>query len=102
MTTATVHEFTAAAYVWDARDSATWVFVDLPPVIADEIEGSAGHAARGFGSLRVEARVGSTTWRTSIFPSRTTYVLPLKKAVRRAEGLEVGGPVHVHLQVLEV
>lgn len=95
-------EFTAVPYLWDARKADTWVFVDLPTALADEIDDLAGHAARGFGSLRVEVRVGRTTWRTSIFPSDSTFVLPLKKDVRRAEQIEVGGSATVHLRVLDV
>ena len=43
---------------------------------------------RGFGSLPVLVKMGKTEWKTSIFPdSRSgTYILPIKAAVRRAEG----------------
>ena len=39
--------------------------------------------------MRVEVTVGRTVWRTSLFPSAEegAYVLPVKKAVRVAEGL---------------
>ena len=47
----------------------------------------------GFGSVRVEATIGGSTWRTSIFPSDDAYILPIKKAVREAEGLELDAPV---------
>ena len=54
-----------------------------------------------FGSVRVEASVGATTWRTSVFPDKVRgYVLPVKAAVRRAEGLDVGDDVTVSLVVL--
>ena len=59
----------------------------LPEDAADEIKAIAdGSVRRGFGSVRVEATVGPTTWRTSIFPSKESgsYVLPVKKAVRTA------------------
>ncbi len=97
-------EFSAEPFEWDARQADTWVFVHLPTDLADDLLDAGAHAERGFGSLRVEVRVGTTTWRTSIFPSRTaqTYVLPLKKAVRRAEGIQVGEPVRVHLRLLDV
>ena len=58
---------------------------------------------RGFGSVRVRATVGATSWTTSVFPdaARGAYVLPVKKAVRRAEGLDEGDPADVVLEVLE-
>lgn len=97
-------EFTAALYQWDARRADTWVFVALPTDLADELLDAGAHAERGFGSLRVEVRVGATTWRTSIFPSKGdgTYVLPMKKAVRVAEHLEIGEVVSVRLRLLDV
>ena len=47
---------------------------------------------RGFGSVRVEVTLGETTWRTSVFPEAASgcFVLPVKKAVRRAEGVDPG------------
>lgn len=55
----------------------------------------------GFGSVRVQATVGSTTWHTSLFPDATTgsFVLPVKKPVRLAEGLAAGASCEVTLEV---
>ena len=54
--------------------------------------------------MRVEVGIGATTWRTSVFPDsgRGCYVLPVKKAVRRAEDVEVGDEVAVRLRVLDL
>lgn len=97
-------EFDATLYRWDARKADSWVFVDLPTDLADEVLDAGEQVARGFGSLRVEVTVGDTTWRTSVFPSRTskTYVLPLKKAVRTAEDLAVGDTAHLRLRLVDV
>ncbi|MCV2393619.1 DUF1905 domain-containing protein [Actinotalea sp. M2MS4P-6] len=97
-------EFDAQLYEWDARQADSWVFVNLPTDVADEILDAGAHAERGFGSLRVEVRIGLTTWRTSIFPSASaqTFVLPLKRAVRRAEQLELGDTTHVWLRLVDV
>ena len=47
--------------------------------------------------MRVDVTIGATRWSTSLFPDgkRATYVLPVKKAVRVAEGLGDGSPVRV-------
>lgn len=94
------YSFTAEVWEWTSRTS--WFFVNLPEDHADDIEEQYGRRAAGFGSVRVEATVGSTTWCTSIFPSTEngTYVLPLKKVVRAAEGLEPGSPATVELRVV--
>jgi hypothetical protein len=58
---------------------------------------------RGFGSVRVRARIGASEWSTSLFPDAGsgTYALPLKKAIRDAEGLGLGASARVELQVLD-
>lgn len=96
--------FDAELWRWDARSDAAWTFVSLPVEASEEIADLvAGGAPRGFGAVRVEVRVGLTRWRTSVFPDagRGTYVLPVKQAVRRAQGWELGGTATVHLAVLE-
>ena len=94
------YSFTSSLWEWSSR--TTWFFFSVPEEIADEIEEQFGRSAAGFGSVRVEVTVGATTWRTSIFPSTSerTYVLPVKKAVRKAEGLEAESVAEVELAVL--
>jgi len=94
--------FEFAAEVWEWQGPASWCFVSLPEELTDEIDDRFSHRAAGFGSIRVEVTVGSTTWRTSVFPDSTrgTLILPMKKEVRRREGLDVGSPVRVTLTVV--
>ena len=96
--------FEAPLWLWDARKADAWTFVSLPAHVADEVLEIGEPVARGFGSLRVEVTVGATTWRTSVFPSKglSTYVLPIKRAVRRAEGLDDGDTVRVALRLVDV
>jgi len=91
--------FTAELWRWPAKDA--WWFVTVPVELGEEIRLTSGPPA-GFGSVRVEATVGATTWRTSVFPDagRGTYVLPVKRAVRVAEGLEEGDAVGVTLLLI--
>ena len=94
--------WTFAADLWEHDGPAAWYFVSLPPDVADAIEVEHGDRAAGFGSVRVEVTVGRTTWRTSVFPDRAreTYLLPVKKAVRTAEGIDDGSRVEVALAVV--
>ena len=92
------HTFTAE--IWASESVGTWAFVTLSPEVDEEIRLGSGPPT-AFGSVRVEASVGATTWRTSVFPDKVRgFVLPVKTAVRRAEGLEVGDDVTVSLVVL--
>ena len=80
------------AEVWAHGDEpGSWHFVTLPADVADDLREASGPPV-GFGSVRVVATIGATTWETSVFPEAAggSMVLPVKKAVRRAEGLESG------------
>jgi hypothetical protein len=96
--------FTAPLWRWAARQESdspgSWCFVTLPLEVADEVRQRAGEP-RGFGSVRVHAEVGSTTWDTSVFPDAGSgsFVLPVKQAVRRAAGVEEGDDLTVTLSV---
>jgi hypothetical protein len=92
------------APLWLHSASGTWHFVTVPFAVADEIEAVVGRSTRGFGSVRVRVTIGSSTWDTSVFPDSKaqSYVLPIKKAVRTAQGLEVGTVTFVEMTVLDV
>jgi len=89
-------------FPWKA-DKATWVFVALPEEIADAVDDAAAMTG-GFGSVKVKVQVGATAWSTSLFPSKEmeTYVLPIKKSVRHAEGVEVGDTVPFTIELVHI
>jgi hypothetical protein len=95
--------FRAPLWAWRSRPDS-WVFLTVPPEVSDAIDdATATLPPRGFGSVRVEVRIGGSTWRTSVFPSseESAFVLPVKRAVRSAEGLDVGDEAEVGLTVLD-
>ena len=95
--------FDAELWIWDARRSDSWTFVSLPGEASEEIRELAGGGRPGFGSVRVRVTIGGTTWATSIFPdsARGRYVLPVKRAVRKAEALEAGDVATVTVEVVD-
>lgn len=91
--------FEAELYLWQQR-ADSWTFVDVPPDVSEEIRAALTEPPRGFGSVPVRVRVGSTSWETSIFPSgEGAFSLPVKRAVRVAESLDVGDVVPVTLEL---
>lgn len=92
------------AEVWLHQGDAAWHFLTLPTEVSDDIEARTAHLSRGFGSVRVRVGIGTTTWSTSVFPDtkRGAYILPVKKDVRRAEGIDVGSEVQVTLDLVDV
>ena len=95
-------EFTAP--LWRYPGEGGWHFVSLPPEIDDDFAEVTATIRAGFGSVRVAVTVGTTSWRTSIFPdSKTrTYLLPVKKEVRDAEKLETGDDVRARVQIADL
>ncbi len=93
---------TAPVWVWTSgKAPASWYFVTIPPEISAEIKYEMLGLTRGFGAVPVTATIGETTWRTSLFPSKDMggYLLPLKSAVRKAQGVRAGEVVTVRLEV---
>ncbi|SFG50183.1 protein of unknown function [Novosphingobium sp. CF614] len=105
MTEHLVH--TGRLWRWtSATGTGTWHFITIDGAAGEALSGTAlmrkleGNA-RGFGSLKVIARIGESRFATSVFPSKTDggWLLPVKAAVRRAEGLAEGDEVEVRLEV---
>ncbi|WP_054056287.1 DUF1905 domain-containing protein [Alloactinosynnema sp. L-07] len=97
--------FDAELWEWDARRADSWVFVSLPVDVSDEIRDIADVSPRrGFGSVRVRVGIGASTWTTSIFPdaARGRYVLPVKRAVRKAEALDPGDTASVTVELIDL
>jgi Domain of unknown function (DUF1905) len=96
--------FDAQLWTWDARRADSWTFVSLPANASAEIRDLTGGWRRGFGSLRVRGHGRGSTWTTSIFPASETgtYVVPIKRAVRRAEALDAGDVATVTVELIDV
>lgn len=92
------HTFSGDLWEHDPENPGSWHFITLPLDVADDLLAEVG-PRRAFGSVRVEARIGNATWRTSLFPdsSSGSLVLPVKRQVRQAERLESGFTCRVTL-----
>lgn len=80
-------------------------------ITGEEAEAIAMHARlhrleygrqRGFGSVKVIARIGGTEWKSSVFPQNksTEWILLVSKKVMRAEDLSEGDAVQLQLELL--
>ena len=87
--------------MWSSPDGSSH-FMSVPPEQADEIRAPAMLVRRGFGSVKVEATIQEFTWRTSVFPSKSSggYFLPVKMDVLRNTGIAAGDEVTVALELL--
>jgi hypothetical protein len=93
---------TSLLWIWKGSDAAgRWYFITVPEEQSDEIRAHAFAGPRGFGSVKVEARIGDIAWRTSVFPLNSGgYLLPVKKEIRCNAGIGAGDEVTVTLELL--
>ncbi len=68
--------------------------------MSGDLHAVAAAVTYGWGMIPVRARIGATEWETSLFPKDGLYVVPVKDAVRRAEGLDEGDTVRLRLTVV--
>ncbi|WP_095011430.1 DUF1905 domain-containing protein [Tsuneonella mangrovi] len=89
-------------------DRGTYHLVTIAGEAADQL---AMHArlhrlefgrSRGFGSVKVTARIGETHWKSSVFPQRkqSEWILLVSRRVMRAEDLAAGDTVRLELELL--
>ena len=93
---------TSLVWLWKGGEgSGRWYFVTVPDEESNEIRAHAFGNPRGFGSVRVEAKIGKVSWRTSVFPLNSGgYLLPLKAEVRRKANIGAGDHVTIELELL--
>lgn len=90
-------EFSGEIWYW--RGPAPFYFVTVPDGDSRELKSVSGAVTYGWGMIPVRARIGATAWKTSLFPKDGRYLVPLKDAVRRAEGIGEGDVVTVVLEL---
>jgi hypothetical protein len=80
------------------RGPAPYHFVMMPPREAAELREVASELTYGWGCIPARGRIGETAFTTALFPRQDSYAVPIKDAVRRAEGLELGDVIDVRLE----
>lgn len=100
----TIHHI-AALWRWSGGNGGNWFFLTIDGADGDMLSATRlmrrleTGAARGFGSIRVTARIGKSAWSTSVFPQKEGgWVLPVKSAIRRSEGIDEGDVVELVLE----
>ena len=97
---------TGPLWRWTGGTNGTWHFLTIDGAAGEALAATAlmqrlerGRRA-GFGSLKVTAQIGDSSFSTSVFPSKDTgWMLPVKAAIRKSEGLAEGDSVTVTLEV---
>ena len=93
---------TSLLWIWEGEAAGRWYFITVPEEQSNDIRAHPFGSPRGFGSVRVEARIDDVIWRTSVFPLNSGgYILPIKAEVRRKASLGAGDEVTIELKLLD-
>jgi|GEM_PF-1690998 len=85
--------FTGKLFRWSG-DMSSWYFVYLPKDLSTKLRALPRAKKRGFNSIKVRAKIGTTEWDTSLFPTKEgPYLIAVKKSVRLKEGIDDGDSV---------
>lgn len=93
--------FESELWTWHSDGGTAWHFITLPEAARDAVKAEIeGIPRKGFGSVKVNVTIGKSTFSTSLFPAKEygSYLLPVKAAVRRANGLQAGDSVTVAIE----
>ncbi len=83
--------------VWKWPGDGGWYFVTLDKKMYEQIR-----KIHLKGMVAVEAKLGKTVWFASLFPHKysSSYILCIRKSVRKAEGILEDDEVKVKIKVL--
>ncbi len=88
-----------AGELWYWRGPAPYHFIKLPEAVCVALHDVAAVVTYGWGMIPVRVRIGESEWETSLFPKDGLYVLPIKDAIRKSEGLVLGDTVTVDMAI---
>lgn len=89
-------EFAGPLIEW--RGPAPYYFVEIPGDDSADIK-LAAKGLEYWGQVPVTAAIDGTEFTTALFPKDGRYLLPVKDAVRRRLGLEVGHETAVAMRL---
>ena len=90
-------DFSGKIFFW--RGPAPYYFVTIPENESGRIKAISRQVTYGWGVIPVQARIGKTVWKTSLFPKDGLYLVPIKAMVQKAEKLGECDEVTIRLEV---
>lgn len=91
--------FEFSGEIWFWRGPAPWYFVTMPEQQSQDLKAISNIVTYGWGMIPVQAQIGKTRWKTSLFEKDRRYIVPIKASVRQKENLELGDQVTISLEV---
>jgi len=79
------------------RGPSPFHFVEVREAQSKKIKEISRSLTYGWGVIPVTAKLGATEWKTSLFPKKGRYLIPLKDLVRKSESVELGDHITINL-----
>lgn len=93
-------QLTFSGEVFHWRGPAPHHWVAVPDEDSEELA-ARPELSYGWGCIPAVVSVGGTRFETSLMPKDGRYLVPIKVAVRRAEGIELGDTIAVSVRIGE-
>jgi len=95
-------KFKFSGTLWRNNTPGGWTLITLPKDLSMEVKALYEMFSPGFGSIRVDVKIGATKWKTSIFYDTKfdAYLLPVKGDVRKKEKLSEGMTVNIEFEII--
>jgi len=92
-------KFTVTGAIFEWRGPAPFLFVAIPEDVSRDIKALSQLVSYGWGVIPVTAKLGETTWTTSLFPKKGQYLIPVKVLVQKAEQVTAGDVVKIEVTI---
>lgn len=81
----------------DGSQTGGWFFVYVPEALSRRIKDAARNKKKvGFHFVKVKATIGTTSWNTTLFPTKDgPYLIAIKADVRHKEGITEGDALKI-------
>lgn len=87
--TMTVMKWTVRADVIEWRGPSPYFYLPMSGEESADLKIEAA-GLKYWGQVAVQVVIGGTTFTTAVFPKDGRYLVPLRAAIRKAEGIELG------------
>jgi hypothetical protein len=90
-------DITGTVIEW--RGPAPFFFLPTPIEVTQEIELHKRELSYGWGVIPAKVTIGATTVTTSLIPRAGSFYIPLKDALRKPNGIELGNYLTLRLEL---
>lgn len=89
------YEFSASGEIFEWRGPAPFTFLAVGERESAIIKRDSKHYTYGWGVLYMHGLLGDTEFSTTLMPKDGRYLIPIKVALKKSEGVDIGDRITV-------